>query len=64
MDQMLESRESFGEIIGPDQTGDLAERLSQQVTRYLVSPQEFARDDDEQPQRDSNPCRHLERVVS
>jgi hypothetical protein len=44
--------------------GDLGEILSEQVSRYLDSSQDVERDETEQPQRDSNPCRHLERVVS
>ena len=61
---LFEVRESYGDIIDPGQLGDLGEILSQQVTRYLDSPEAFEGDETEQPQRDSNPCRHLERVVS
>jgi len=61
---VFEGEEHYGDIIDPGQLGDLGEVLSQQVTRYLDSPDAFEHDETEQPQRDSNPCRHLERVVS
>jgi hypothetical protein len=61
---LFEGRESYGDVIDPGQLGDLGEILSQQVTRYLDRPEASERDETEQPQRDSNPCRHLERVVS
>jgi hypothetical protein len=60
----LERREIYGEIIDAGQLSELGEALNQQVVRYVASPTDFEDEETEQPQRDSNPCRHLERVVS
>jgi hypothetical protein len=41
----FEARESYGKIIDPGHLGDLAEILSQQVTRYLDSSQDVEHDE-------------------
>jgi integrase len=48
----------------PGQSGAVAELIGQQATDFLADAFLFDTAATEQPQRDSNPCRHLERVVS
>jgi hypothetical protein len=52
------------EPIFPDDGLEVMATLNQEITNFLVESDRADNDESEQSQRDLNPCRHLERVVS
>src|ERR1019366_4665411 len=59
-----EQQNTYRVLRHPVQEGELAELLSREIDTFLTAETVLADGETLQPQRDSNPCRHLERVVS
>jgi integrase len=59
-----EQQNTYRVLKRPVQEGEVAELLSREINTFLTAETVLADGETLQPQRDSNPCRHLERVVS